>query len=74
MNTCKVSICILGDSYSSKSTFLNYTEKGFFEECYHVTIGVEFLSISYIFENNVLNYKVILIGNKNDLENKVSDE
>ena len=30
MNTYKVSICILGDSYSGKTTFLNYVDKGFF--------------------------------------------
>ena len=130
MNTYKVSICILGDSYSGKSTFLNYVDKGFFKECYHKTLGVEFVSKSYIIENNVLkfyfwdlagsdkfktitssyfnntsifllffdlnnirsffnlkswlcrieknnlsnNYKIILIGNKNDLKKKVSNE
>ena len=130
MNTYKVSICILGDSYSGKSTFFNYVEKDFFKEYYQETIGVEFLSKSYIVDNNLLkfyfwdlagnskfesitssyfnnisifllffdlnnirsffnlkswlyrikknnfskNYKIILIGNKNDLKKKVSDE
>ena len=47
MDVYKVNICLIGDSFSGKSTFFYYLINNYFKNVYEKTIGVEFATRTF---------------------------
>ena len=55
MDVYKINVCLIGDTYTGKSTFLNFIVNNYFKKIYETTIGVDFGS--EIFKLNTFNIK-----------------
>lgn len=65
MDIYKVNICLIGDSFTGKSTFLNCIDKNNFPKYYEETIGVDFKSVTYKTMNYFIKWNIWdFAGNK----------